>query len=51
MNFQTIATISCMEKGKPVYTIKLDNHSTPINNRKDIFFPNYFNRIWEDLNE
>ena len=25
MNFQTIATISCMEKGKPVYTIKLDN--------------------------
>jgi len=25
MNFQTIATISCMEKGKSVYTIKLDN--------------------------
>ena len=38
-------------KIKKIYTIKLDNHSTPINNRKDIFFPNYFNRIWEDLNE
>lgn len=25
MNFQTIATINCMENGKPVYTIKLDN--------------------------
>lgn len=25
MNFQTIATINCMENGKSVYTIKLDN--------------------------
>lgn len=25
MNFQTIATISCMENGKTIYTIKLDN--------------------------
>ena len=25
MNFQTIATINCMENGKSVYAIKLDN--------------------------
>ena len=25
MNFQTIATIDCMENGKSVHTIKLDN--------------------------
>ena len=25
MNFQTIATIDCMENGKSVYSIKLDN--------------------------
>ena len=25
MNFQTIATINCIEKGKSIYTIKLDN--------------------------
>ena len=25
MNFQTIATLDCMENGKSIYTIKLDN--------------------------
>lgn len=38
-------------KIKKIYTIKLNNHSNPINNRKDIFFSKYFDKIWEDLNE
>lgn len=38
-------------KVKKIYNIKLDNPSTPINNRKDKLFVNYFNDIWEDLNE
>ena len=38
-------------KIKNIYNIKLDNPSTPINNRKDKMFSKYFERIWEDLNE
>ena len=38
-------------KVKKIYNIKLDNPSTPINNRKDKLFVKYFNDIWEDLNE
>lgn len=38
-------------KIKKIYNIKLDNPSTPINNRKDKMFSKYFERIWEDLNE
>ena len=38
-------------KVKKIYNIKLDNPSTPINNRKDKMFSKYFERIWEDLNE
>lgn len=38
-------------KIKKIYNIKLDNPSTPINNRKDKLFIKYFNEIWEDLNE
>lgn len=36
---------------KKIYDIKLDNPSTPINNRKDKMFSKYFEMIWEDLNE
>ena len=38
-------------KVKNIYNIKLDNPSTPINNRKDKLFSKYFNKIWEDLND
>ena len=38
-------------KIKKIYNIKLDNPSTPINNRKDKNFSKYFEKIWEDLNE
>ena len=38
-------------KIKNIYNIKLDNPSTPINNRKDKIYYKYFERIWEDLNE
>ena len=38
-------------KIKKIYNIKLDNPSTPINNRKDKMFSKYFEKIWEDLNE
>lgn len=36
---------------KKIYTINLDNQSTPINNRSDKMFSYYFNKIWGDLNE
>lgn len=38
-------------KVKNIYNIKLENPSTPINNRKDKLFSKYFNKIWEDLND
>ena len=36
---------------KNIYKIKLKNPSTPINNRQDEYFSNFFNMIWRDLNE
>ena len=36
---------------KNIYDIKLENPSSPINNRKDIIFSKYFDIIWRDLNE
>lgn len=38
-------------KIKKIYDIKLDNPSTPINNRNDRLFSKYFEKIWRDLNE
>lgn len=34
---------------KNIYEIKLDNKSTPINNRKDKNFSKYYEMIWRDL--
>ena len=34
---------------KSIYEIKLDNKSTPINNRKDKNFSKYYEMIWRDL--
>lgn len=34
---------------KNIYEIKLDNKSTPINNRKDKEFSKYYEMIWRDL--
>ena len=34
---------------KGVYDIKLDNPSTPINNKKDINFNKYFDILWKEL--
>lgn len=34
---------------KTIYDIKLTNKSTPINNRKCIEFPIYYDKIWRDL--
>ena len=34
---------------KSIYEIKLDNKSTPINNRKDKLFSKYYEKIWGDL--
>ena len=34
---------------KSIYEIKLDNKSTPINNRKDKLFSKYYEQIWRDL--
>lgn len=34
---------------KSIYEIKLDNKSTPINNRKDKYFSKYYENIWRDL--
>lgn len=36
-------------KIKNIYEIKLDNKSTPINNRKDKLFSKYYEKIWGDL--
>ena len=36
-------------KIKNIYEIKLDNPSTPINNRKDKNFSYYYERIWKDI--
>ena len=36
-------------KVKNIYEIKLDNKSTPINNRKDKLFSKYYEQIWRDL--
>ena len=34
---------------KNIYDIKLDNPSTPINNRKDKMFYYYYDKIWKDI--
>ena len=34
---------------KNIYEIKLNNKSTPINNRKDKAFSKYYEMIWRDL--
>ena len=34
---------------KNIYEIKLDNKSTPINNRKNKMFSKYYEKIWRDL--
>ena len=34
---------------KNIYEIKLNNKSTPINNRKDNYFSKYYEMIWRDL--
>ena len=34
---------------KNIYNIKLNNKSTPINNRKDKEFSKYYEMIWRDL--
>lgn len=34
---------------KNIYEIKLENKSTPINNRNDKKFAYYYNLIWKDL--
>ena len=36
-------------KVKSIYEIKLNNKSTPINNRKDKYFSKYYEMIWRDL--
>ena len=36
-------------KIKNIYDIKLDNPSTPINNRKDSKFQYYYDLIWKDI--
>jgi NitT/TauT family transport system ATP-binding protein len=36
-------------KVKNIYDIKLNNKSTPINNRKDKMFSTYYEKIWRDL--
>ena len=34
---------------KSIYDIKLENKSTPINNRKDKKFYYYYDKIWKDI--
>lgn len=34
---------------KNIYEIKLENKSTPINNRKDKNFSYYYDSIWKDI--
>ena len=34
---------------KSIYDIKLDNPTTPINNRKDKMFSYYYDKIWKDI--
>lgn len=34
---------------KKVYNIELENKKDPINNRKDIKFNEYYDKIWKDL--
>ena len=34
---------------KNTYEIKLDNKSTPINNRNDKKFNYYYEKIWKDI--
>ena len=36
-------------KIKSIYEIKLENKSTPINNRKDKNFSYYYDAIWKDI--
>ena len=34
---------------KSIYDIKLNNATTPINNRKDKNFSYYYDKIWKDI--
>lgn len=34
---------------KNIYEIKLENKSTPINNRADKYFSKYYEAIWKDI--
>jgi len=34
---------------KSIYDIKLENKTTPINNRKDKNFSYYYDKIWKDI--
>ena len=34
---------------KSIYEIKLENKTTPINNRKDKNFSYYYDKIWKDI--
>lgn len=36
---------------KKIYDIKMENKSTPINNRKCKEFSDYYDKIWRDLDE
>ena len=36
---------------KKIYDVKLDNKSTPINNRNDSKFSYYYNLIWKDIDK
>lgn len=36
-------------KIKNIYDIKLENKSTPIDNRKDKMFTYYYEKIWKDI--
>ena len=37
--------------GKKIYDIKMENKSTPINNRTCKEFSDYYDKIWRDLDE
>ena len=49
MSDRVIVLSNRPSKVKNIYEIKLDNKSTPINNRKDKCFSKYYEKIWRDL--
>ena len=49
MSDRVIVLSNRPSKVKNIYEIKLDNKSTPINNRKDRYFSKYYEKIWRDL--